>query len=145
MMSMHTPKRHLPVVDALNRRRRFGARAAAWVTAMALVAGLAGCASQDLVKYQKEQPVLDLKTYFNGPITAYGVFQDRSGQVVRRFTVQMDCSWRGDVGTLDEHFIYSDGTKERRVWTITKTGATPTPVKRAMSSDRPTAKARAMP
>jgi hypothetical protein len=34
--------------------------------------------------------------------------------------VEMDCKWAGNVGTLDENFTYSDGTKERRVWTITK-------------------------
>jgi hypothetical protein len=41
---------------------------------------------------------------------------------VRRFTVQMTCSWRGDEGVLDEDFTYSDGTKERRVWRLKKLG-----------------------
>jgi hypothetical protein len=30
--------------------------------------------------------VLDLKTYFNGELVAHGIFTDRSGKVVRRFT-----------------------------------------------------------
>jgi hypothetical protein len=34
----------------------------------------------------------------------------------------MDCQWQGDTGTLDEHFTYSDGTKQRRVWTLKKIG-----------------------
>jgi hypothetical protein len=32
----------------------------------------------------------------------------------------MQCSWQGDTGTLDEDFTYADGKKERRVWTIKK-------------------------
>jgi hypothetical protein len=88
-----------------------------------MVGGLAiasGCAGIDPASYSAEKPVLDLKTYFNGDIDAWGVFQDRSGKVVRRFTVLMKCSWVGDTGTLDEDFIYSDGTKEKRIWTIRK-------------------------
>src|SRR5690606_4911044 len=71
---------------------------------------LAGCAAVDPSVYRAEQPALDLKRYFDGMIDAWGVFQDRSGKVVRRFVVEMRCSWVGDVGTLDEVFRYSDGT-----------------------------------
>lgn len=72
--------------------------------------------------YAAEQPKLDLQHYFNGTIDAWGMFQDRSGKVIKRFTVVMDCHWEGDTGVLDEHFTYSDGTKQRRVWTLKKTG-----------------------
>ena len=77
-----------------------------------------GCASVDPGTYAAERPLLDLRTYFNGTVDAWGVFQDRSGKVVRRFTVVMRCSWVGDVGTLDEDFTYSDGTTEKRIWTL---------------------------
>jgi hypothetical protein len=40
--------------------------------------------------------------------------------VVKRFRVIIDASWKGEIGTLDEHFTYSDGTTQRRVWTVTK-------------------------
>ena len=63
---------------------------------------LGGCASQNLDAYSSERPELDLRRYFNGRLTAYGIFQDRSGQVVRRFTVVMDCRWDGDQGVLDD-------------------------------------------
>jgi hypothetical protein len=79
-----------------------------------------GCASPTPSDYANEKPVLDLKTYFNGDITAHGVFTDRSGKVVRRFTVDMKCSWEGDDGVLDERFSYSDGEKQRRVWRLKK-------------------------
>ena len=82
---------------------------------------LAACASAPTpADYAAEKPVLDLATYFNGELTAYGVFTDRSGKVVRRFTVLMKCSWSGNQGVLDEDFTYSDGKKERRVWRLTK-------------------------
>ncbi len=79
---------------------------------------LSGCASPDPGMYAREKPLLDLRTYFNGPVDAWGVFQDRSGKVVRRFTVAMQCRWDGDVGTLDEAFSWSDGSRSRRIWTL---------------------------
>ena len=87
---------------------------------------LVGCAGPQINDYANEKPVLDLRQYFNGTIDAYGVFTDRSGKVVKRFTVEMKCSWTGapgqEVGVLDEFFTYSDGTKDRRIWTL-KRGA----------------------
>lgn len=79
-----------------------------------------GCASQQLDSYTAEKPVLDLQQYFNGTLDAYGIFTDRSGTVVKRFTVVMRCTWQGNEGVLDEDFLYSDGSKQRRVWRITK-------------------------
>lgn len=92
------------------------------ITAGALGAlGLASCASAPTpADYAAQRPVLDLQTYFNGELTAHGIFTDRSGKVVRRFSVLMRCSWSGDDGVLDEDFTYSDGKKERRVWRLKK-------------------------
>ena len=104
-LSMRTPR--------LARRAALGGL----VGALALAGGGAGV---DPTTYAGERPLLDLKAYFDGDIDAWGVFQDRSGKVVRRFTVKMKCSWVGDTGTLDEDFLYSDGKKEKRVWTIRK-------------------------
>jgi len=84
---------------------------------------LAGCASSPAPSdYAAERPALELDRYFNGRITAHGIFTDRGGKVARRFTVVMDCNWSGDTGTLDEAFAYSDGKRERRVWTVKKLG-----------------------
>ncbi|MBA2674786.1 MAG: DUF3833 domain-containing protein [Ramlibacter sp.] len=88
------------------------------VAAAALAVG--GCAAPDVGEYAAERPVLDLQRYFNGRVDAWGMFTDRSGKVVKRFTVKLDCSWQGDEGTLDEDFTYSDGTKQRRVWKLRK-------------------------
>jgi hypothetical protein len=84
---------------------------------------LSACASSPVPSdYARETPKLDLKTYLNGPLLAHGVFTDRSGAVKRRFVVKLVGRWQGDVGTLEEDFEYSDGSKERRVWTITSLG-----------------------
>lgn len=90
---------------------------------LALAFVLAGCGSLPVATYESERPVLDLKRYFDGTIDAWGMFQDRSGKVIKRFHVQIDAQWAGDTGTLDEHFTYADGTRSRRVWTITRLDA----------------------
>ncbi|RZI93663.1 MAG: DUF3833 domain-containing protein [Variovorax sp.] len=91
-----------------------------WLAALclALVALLAGCASPQPADYAAERPVLSLRDYFNGRVEAHGMFQNRSGKVVKRFTVVMDCTWQGNDGVLDERFSYSDGTTSRRVWKL---------------------------
>jgi len=81
---------------------------------------VSGCASQKVDAYASEKPALDLQQYFNGMLDAYGVFTDRSGSVVKRFTVVMRCTWQGDEGVLDEDFTYSDGTKQKRIWRLSK-------------------------
>jgi hypothetical protein len=93
-----------------------------WFLAAAAALLLSACAAPTVDDYQAEKPVLDLKTYFNGPLVAHGIFTDRSGKVVRRFTVQMTGTWQGNTGTLDERFTYSDGKTERRVWKLTDEG-----------------------
>jgi len=84
----------------------------------ATVALATSCAATDPQVYAKEKPTLDLQQYFNGTLVGHGLFMDRSGQVQRRFVVTIKASWAGDVGTLDEDFVWSDGEKERRVWTL---------------------------
>lgn len=84
------------------------------------VLSLAACRSVSIDDYAGTRPGLDLASYFNGRLTAQGMFQDRSGKVVRRFTVEMTGSWQGNQGVLDEHFTYDDGEKQRRVWRLVK-------------------------
>ena len=89
---------------------------------LAGAAALAGCASTTPMDYAAEKPVLDLRSYFNGELVGHGMFSDRSGKVVRRFTVAMTGTWNGPEGTLDERFTYSDGKTERRVWRLKDEG-----------------------
>lgn len=83
---------------------------------------LSGCSAPVQPEhYARESPKLDIQRYFNGTLDVHGMFQDRSGTVQKRFTVLMRCHWDGDVGTLDEEFSYSDGSRQRRVWTLRRT------------------------
>lgn len=81
---------------------------------------LNGCTGNNLDYYKGTTPQADIKEYFNGPIKAWGIVQDRSGRVTRRFDVSMVGNWEGDVGTLTENFDYYDGKQQGRVWTIKK-------------------------
>ncbi len=89
--------------------------------------GLGGCSGLPVEHYRAEQPALDLTQYFNGTIDGWGMFQDRSGKVIKRFHVLIDARWEQRdgfaVGTLDERFSWSDGTTSRRVWSIRKLDA----------------------
>lgn len=88
------------------------------LTALSLTA----CGGIDPQQYQQAKPAMTLESYFNGPITAQGLIQDYTRNVVSRFDVKMVGTWQGNVGTLAEDFTYYDGSTQRRVWTITKTG-----------------------
>jgi hypothetical protein len=83
---------------------------------------LGACASIEVDAYRSEKPQLDLRRYFNGTLDGWGMFQKRSGEVVKRFHVVIDARWVGDTGTLDERFTWSDGTTSRRVWTLKDQG-----------------------
>lgn len=83
---------------------------------------IVGCAQVDVRDYGGEAPRLDLQKYFNGTIDGWGMVQDRSGKVTRRFHVVIEARWRGNTGTLDERFQWSDGKTETRVWTLEKSG-----------------------
>jgi hypothetical protein len=92
------------------------ARRALLAVPMALA--LVGCAGPQVRDYANEQPRLDLRTFLSGDLVAKGLFTDRSGRVVKRFTVTMNGRWTGDEGVLDERFQYSDGSTQRRVWRL---------------------------
>ena len=99
--------------------------AAKWMFLGLVITGLFACSSPSVTQYANEKPNLDLSEYFNGTIDAYGIFTDRSGEVKKRFTVLLVAQWKvvdgKKVGTLDESFDFSDGTKQKRIWTLTET------------------------
>lgn len=79
---------------------------------------LAGCAGQDVQQYAKEQPALDVAKFFDGTTDAWGMFQRRDGQVVKRFIVEIEGKAGQHSLQLDERFRNSDGTTDRRVWQL---------------------------
>ena len=90
--------------------------------AMLTLVGLQGCAGLSVERYSKEKPTLDLAQYFQGRTTGWGMVTDRSGEVTRRFVVQIDGHFVGTTGVLDEVFDWSDGEKQRRIWRLEKIG-----------------------
>jgi hypothetical protein len=84
---------------------------------------LTGCSSMQIDDFTNTSPEFIPQKYFNGPMTAYGMVKDRDGKVIRRFKGKLVGSWdENGVGTLDEKFVYDDGEKQTRVWTLTPTG-----------------------
>ena len=79
---------------------------------------LFSCSNLSPKDYQNNQPKLDIRQYLNGKVKAWGVLEDRSGKITRRFVVDMIGKWQGNKGILEEDFIFDDGEKSRRVWTI---------------------------
>jgi len=78
--------------------------------------------SQSVDDYAAETPVLDLRDYLSGPLSACGVFFGLSGRAERRFTVDMIGRWLDGKGTLDERFRYDDGRIDERCWSLTFSG-----------------------
>jgi len=85
-----------------------------------VVTALGGCVGNTVESYKGTTPKADLREYFNGPVKAWGIVQNYSGRVTRRFDVDMVGKWDGDWGTLTEDFDYYDGQKQQRIWTIRK-------------------------
>ena len=103
--------------------RRGALRRSTSLATIALSAALLlGCAAPKPSDYAAEKPTLQLRDYFNGPLRAHGLFTDRSGRVVKRFTVELVGRWQGANGVLEENFRYSDGSTQRRVWRLQDLG-----------------------
>ena len=82
---------------------------------------LNGCAAPKVEQYEEMQPTMRIEEYFNGPIKAWGLVENWRGKIVSRFEVDMVGTWDGNVGTLEEEFVYYDeDKKDHRTWTIRK-------------------------
>lgn len=81
---------------------------------------LMGCTTMQPQDFAGAEPRLVLEDYFRGKTRAWGLFEDRFGNLRRQFVVDIDGTWDGATLTLDEHFVYADGETDRRVWRITK-------------------------
>ena len=66
---------------------------------------------------------LNIEQFFDCDLVAYGQFQDVFGTVRRQFLAKIKGDWNGKRLKLVEDFVYDDGSTERRVWTLVKTGA----------------------
>lgn len=82
---------------------------------------LPGCATT-VDEYRDDKPVLELDRFFDGRLVAYGMVQNFSGKVTRRFKADIIGHWQGEKGTLDEQFFFSDGEQQSRCWKLVKQG-----------------------
>jgi hypothetical protein len=92
---------------------------------LALAAGglaLSACTPQKVSDFAGRKPDLDLTQYFAGHTDAWGIFVDRFGKMRRTFKVDITGTPTADGIILDERFVYDDGEKQQRVWTLKKTG-----------------------
>lgn len=80
---------------------------------------LSSCASIEPDSYSNQTPQFVLEEFFDGDVNVWGIVQNRSGNVVQRFTVDIAGSVDGNTLTLDETFNYSLGSGvEKRIWVI---------------------------
>lgn len=92
------------------------------VIAGAAMVGLSSCAQKDVAEFADRQPALMLEQFFVGQSVAYGIFEDRFGNVRRQFRVNLDGRLDGNDLILDEDFLYDDGERAKRIWTIANNG-----------------------
>ena len=72
------------------------------------------------IDFKNTEPSMTIEEYFNGPVEAWGLLQDRGGKVTRQFKADMFGSFEGDILTLKEDFYWTDGEKQNRIWKIKK-------------------------
>jgi hypothetical protein len=81
---------------------------------------LSGCTIMEPTDFSNTKPVLQIEKYFVGQTRAWGIFEDRFGNLRRQFVVDIQGNWDGENLVLDEKFRYSDGETDRRIWSIKK-------------------------
>ncbi len=90
-----------------------------WLAAAVLLL-TAGCGNMNPKQFEGREPRLLIEEYLAGKSRAWGLFEDRFGNLRREFVVDIDGTWDGQTLTLVEDFLYSDGETEQRIWTIRK-------------------------
>ena len=84
---------------------------------------ITGCASSiDGRAYENQTPAIDLGSFFEGKVKAWGIVQNRSGNIIQRFTVDIIGTRDGNQLVLDETFEYQVGEgPTQRTWTLEQT------------------------
>lgn len=80
---------------------------------------LSSCSTK-ISNYPKTAEAFDIKQYFDGNIVAWGILQDYSQQVKRRFCVEILGTWQENKGVLAEKFYFDDGEITYRNWDLVK-------------------------
>ncbi len=86
------------------------------------VFALGGCSGMQIEDFAETKPVFKPEEFFQGHSRAWGMFQDRFGNIRRQFVVDIDGTLQDGVLVLDESFVYADGEHAKRVWQIKPLG-----------------------
>ena len=86
----------------------------------ACMLALIGCDTMNTEAFSNGKPKFVLEKYFVGDTSAWGIVEDRFGNVKRQFIVDINGVWDGDTLILKEDFLFDDGEKSFREWKITK-------------------------
>ena len=70
--------------------------------------------------FKDQKPRLVIEEFLKGKVKAYGILQNRSGEVTRQFSADLNGQWDGKQLILDEKFNWSDGEIQTRQWKIIK-------------------------
>jgi hypothetical protein len=89
--------------------------------AILLMSLLTSCSAIDMTQYKANEPRLDLFGYFSGSTRGWGIVQDRKGELIRQFVVEItgEVTEEGQL-VLKEDFDWSDGEQSSRTWILSK-------------------------
>ncbi len=79
---------------------------------------LTACSSNSIKYYANNTPKIQVETFFDGKLKAYGIVKDFRGRVIRHFEADIVASWENHVGTLNEIFYFNDGEVQKRTWVL---------------------------
>jgi len=79
---------------------------------------LSACGSAKIQDFDGKDPSFRVDEYFLGETWGWGMVQDYSGKITRQFTVFIHGYMDGDTLVLDEDFVFTDGTEEKRIWRL---------------------------
>jgi hypothetical protein len=105
--------------SVLGRVLRLGISLGLIVTAFT---ALSSCARRDVTALTSRQPPLILEEFFAGDTVAFGIFEDRFGNLRRQFRVALNGTVTANRLVLEEAFLYEDGEAATRIWTIDNLG-----------------------
>lgn len=90
-------------------------RVAAIVAVLVITAGSSASALQS---YCNNKPTLDMYQSFGDQTHAWDMFGDLKRKLVMQFAPDIQGQRQSNDLVLDEHFIYSDGSCQERIWML---------------------------
>jgi len=91
------------------------------ILSLLIIIFLTGCSkNMKPTDFENQEPRLIIENFLSGNVKAWGILQNRSGEVTRQFSADLNGTWNGKQLILDEKFNWSDGEVQTRQWKINK-------------------------